>query len=349
MQKTLESAWDWIVSGSWLPGAKQLVAAAIIIGGSFALAWLLRTWLERVRRTAGAQASLVYIVEKVGSYLIIGVGLLAGLTTLGLDLASFSLFAGATGVGLGLGLQGVVKEFVSGLVLIFDRTIRVGDFVELKGGVRGSIAEIGPRATRLRTNNNLNVVVPNSLMIQDQVTNWTFNETTRRLHVPFSVAEEADKAKVREVVIAAARALPFTMPDDEDRRTQVWLVGFAGDGMDFELIVWPTLDSARHPASMHAAYTWAVHDALAAAGIDNSAPQLDLRLTRMFGRTGEEALDALNLTHHEERRRKAHLSPPAPNDAAEAVVGDMARDVRQRAEEAAGGAGSREERTKGNT
>ncbi len=89
-------------------------------------------------------------------------GVIAGLSTAGLNLSSLAVFAGALGVGVGLGLQGIVKEFVCGLALIFDPNVRVGDFVEIEGDVRGEVAEIGARATRLRTNDGLDVVVPNS-------------------------------------------------------------------------------------------------------------------------------------------------------------------------------------------
>ena len=330
MEGSIGKTWDWLASGAWMPSGGRILAALAIVGGAWLAARLLRLWLDRLRKgAAGRGAKMVYIVERIGGYLIMLVGILAGLSTLGLDLQSFSLFAGATGVGLGLGLQGVVKEFSSGLVLIFDPAIQVGDFIELDKGVRGEIVEIGTRATRLRTNDNLSIVIPNSAIIQSRVTNWTLNDQTRRIHVPFSVAETANKAVVRDVVLAAAQALPFTQPDRNGRKTQVWMTGFAGDGLDFELIVWPSLESSRHPASMHAAYTWAIHDALVAAGIENSTPQMDIRLRKLFGREGDEAMRALQLgngRHPEERPP----SPPVPNDAVRAVFDEAMHDAKMR-------------------
>jgi small-conductance mechanosensitive channel len=327
----VENIADWFSSGAWLAPAQRLLAAILIIAAAAVLARLLKFWLERLRRRVGDGdgARLVYIVEKIGGYSIILVGLLTGLSTLGLDLQSFTVFAGATGVGVGLGLQGVVREFVSGLVLIFNPAVRVGDFVELESGVRGEIAEIGARSTRLRTNDDLSIVIPNSKMIESRVVNWTFDETPRRFRVPFSVAEMSDKAKVREVVLAAAHKLPFTLPDSEERKTQVWLTGFAGNGLDFELIAWPRPEFRRQPASMHAAYMWAIHEALSAAGIDNCAPQMDLRVRSIFGQEGERALRILKLGA---KYRPSERSPaaPVPNDAAAAVFDDAARDARTR-------------------
>jgi small-conductance mechanosensitive channel len=321
----------------WAPVAGRVAAAAGIVAGAVLAVRLLHAWLGRLRRGRrdSDATSIIYVIEKVGGYVIIVAGVLAALSALGLNLQSFSLFAGALGVGVGLGLQGIVKEFFSGLVLIFNPAIRVGDFVELGDGVRGEIVEIGTRSTRLRTNDDVSIIIPNSVMVQSRVLNWTYSETPPRLHVAFSVAETADKAKVRDVVMRAARALPFTLPDTDVRKTQVWLVGFAREGLDFELIVWPSPDSCRHPSAMHAAYTWAVHDALSAAGIGRATPQLDLRLQSLFGREGETALRALR--HGEVRGPAPRVAPgPVPNDAAASVFEETERDARARGTETRG-------------
>lgn len=333
MSKELDALRHWLASGDWITWGRNILVALIVVGAAFGLASLLRIGLNKVRRRGGPGAPLVYIVEQLGSYAIIIVGVVVGLSTIGLDLRSLTVFAGAIGVGLGLGLQGVVREFVSGLVLIIDPALKVGDFVQLEGGERGEIDEIGARATRLRTNDELNIVIPNSLMITQKVTNWTYNDHSRRVHVPFSVDEEADTARVREVVLVAAKALPFTLPDGENRRTQVWMTNFSGGGLDFELIVWPTLESSRHLASMHAAYTWAIYDALRAAGIANSTDQLDLNVRALFGRQGDAALRSLDL-HKDHPAADEPLAAPTPNDAALAVFDDADRDRVRRAEEA---------------
>lgn len=333
-----EDVAQWIRSGAWAPVATRIVAAIAIIAGAVVVKRLMEFWLERMRRaTRNNDASrILYVIEKVGGYVLIVVAVAAALSRLGLNLQSLSLFAGALGVGVGLGLQGVVKEFFSGLQLIFNPAVRVGDFVELEDGLRGEIVEIGTRSTRLRTNDYVSIVVPNSTMIQSRVINWTFSEAPRRLHIPFSVIETADKAQVRDIVLKAAHKLPFTLPDTDTRRTQVWLTSFAGDGLEFELIVWPDPESCRHPAAMHAAYMWAIHDALAAADIDNAAPQLDLRLQRLFGTEGDKALQALGVAVPQRshvRAKAVSVTPPTTNDAASAVFDDTERDAIVREQE----------------
>ena len=193
--------------------------------------------------------------------------------------------------------------------------------------MRGVIAEIGPRATRIRNNDNINVLVPNSRLIEGNVVNWTLKGDTRRIHIPFSVAYGANRSKVREAVLEAARASPFTLPETETRKSQVWLVGFGESGLDFELLVWPTREAVKRPAAMHAAYTWAIADALDGAGIEIPFPQTDLRLRSVFGREGDEALKVLGLapdtvSTDEPAPPPADPTPRAPpvNDAAEDLM-----------------------------
>ncbi len=326
-------------------GGSVVTVSGVVTGlAVFAVAWLasrlVSRTLCRIRDRSNRSAAALYLLEKLSSYGLVIVGAVVGLSAAGLNLSSLTVFAGAIGIGVGLGLQGVVKEFVSGIFLIFDRMVGVGDYVELEGGVRGVVAEIGPRATRIRSNDNINIVVPNSSLIEGRVTNWTLKGDTRRIHIPFSVAYGADRSRVREAVLAAARASPFTLPETEARKSQVWLVGFGESGLDFELLVWPTQEAVKRPAAMHAAYTWAIADALEQAGIEIPFPQTDLRLRSVFGREGDDALRALGLRPGEEAGRPLAAGPgdarpepraPPVNDAAEDLM--TAPDPRDAADE----------------
>ena len=301
-----------------------VVAGAVVLLVAVVAAKVVGRALQRVREKASQRtAGVLYLLEKLVTYGLVIVGVVAGLSTAGLNLSSLALFAGAIGIGIGLGLQGVVKEFVSGLFLIFDLMVSIGDYIELDDGVRGAIVEIGPRACRIRTNDNVNIIVPNSKLIEDRVTNWTLKGDTRRIHVPFSVAYGADRGHVRDAVLAAARSSPFTLPETEARKSQVWLVGFGESGLDFELLVWPTQAAVKRPANMHAAYTWLIADALDEAGIEIPFPQTDLRLRSIFGREGDEALRALGLQGLDKAVEAPVVRPTAArstNDAAEELL-----------------------------
>lgn len=300
-----------------------VITGLLIIVAGFVVARVARLGIERVRGRSRHGRAALYIVEKLITYGVVILAFVVGMTSIGINLSSLAVFAGAIGVGVGLGLQGVVKEFVSGLVLIFDRVLNVGDYVELEDGKRGLVQEIGPRAVRIRTNDNIDLIVPNSKFIDGPVVNWTLHNRGRRIHIPFSVAYGSDREKVRQVVLEAARSVPFTMPETDTEKTQVWLVGMGESSLNFELLVWPTLDAVKRPAAMQAAYTWAIADALECAGIEVPFPQIDVRLRSLFGQEGDRALDALRLEHPEAaaRKRASAPNPMTTNDAAE----DLAR------------------------
>lgn len=277
--------------------AQALLMAALILVGSYLVARVLRSWMMQLRRRSGAGGNpTLYIAERIGFYLIFAVGVIAALSTAGVNLASLSIFAGALGVGVGLGLQAVVRNFLSGVTLLLDRSLGPGDFIELEDGLNGEVIEVGSRATRLVTNDNVDVMVPNSYLLDTRVVNWTRGGETRRVHVPFMVAYGSDKDLVRKAVVEAAESIPFTLPEEGNRRTQVWLTGFAESGLKFELVVWPALDAVKRPGAMHAAYSWAIEDALRRHGIEIPFPQLDLRVRSVFGHEGEAGLRGLGLS-----------------------------------------------------
>lgn len=290
----------------------SLVAALALAAGGFLLARILGAAVRGLRGRNPAAGPSLYIVEKLTTYGLAIAGIVAAITMLGINLTSLAVFAGALGIGVGLGLQGVVKEFVSGLVLIFEGAVQVGDYIEIDGGGRGEVREIGARATRVRNNDNVEFLLPNARMIGERVTIWTHRGDARRIHVPFIVAPGSDKARVREVVLEAARAVPFTMPDTERRTSQVWLVEVTESSLKFELLVWPELSAVKRPGAMNAAYTWAISDALCAAGIAVPTPQIDVTL-----------------------RQPAAPSPPAvaaaaaPNDAVEDLAAAKAEDIEE--------------------
>ena len=309
-----------LVIGHTVVTPVALVSAAFVMIAAFAAAKAAGVVLTRIRKRAKSGRTPLYLVQKLITYGLTSFGLFVGLSTLGINLSSLAVFAGAIGVGVGLGLQGIVKEFVSGLVLILDNELHVGDFIELEvGKTRGEVVEIGARATHIRTNDNVDVLVPNSKLIDGTIINWTQRGHTRRIHVPFTVAYGVDKGKVRDAVLAAARAVPFTLPDTETQRTQVWMTGFGDSALTFELVVWPKLDAVKRPASMNAAYTWAIEDALRTADIEMPFPQMDVRLRSLFGHEGEDAAKALGLTavEHADGAAKARASD---NDALEDTV-----------------------------
>lgn len=243
---------------------------------------LFRRWATSLgNRGAEENRPAFYAIGRIGHYLIILVATLVVLQSVGLNFASLTVVAGAIGLGVGLGLQSVVNNFVSGLLLLFERSVKVGDFIALESGLQGTVQSINVRSTVLTTNDNLSVVVPNSFFTSNILTNWTMNDASRRVHVPFGVAYGSDKELVKRAVLEAADRVD-QVPRDAQNAPQVWLVGFGDSSLDFELVVWVGREAVHRPGNTRARYLWEIETSLREHGIEIPFPQRDLNLRSGF-------------------------------------------------------------------
>ncbi len=269
------------------PGKLTLATLALL--AAWLVSSLLRRGLRRVESHSNDanRRAAVYAVGRVVHYTALIVGAILALEMIGVPASRFAVFAGAIGVGLGFGLQAIFNNFVSGLILLFDRSLKVGDFVELESGVHGEVRDIQIRATRIVTNDNLDIIVPNSEFVSGRVVNWTHRDVSRRLKVPFGVAYGSDKERVKQAALEAAAEVPFTLESEGRRGPQVWLVGFGESSLDFELVVWLTAEAVKRPGAVRAAYNWALESALARHHLEIPFPQRDLHVRSWFGRKEE--------------------------------------------------------------
>lgn len=285
-----------------LGGALRVLG--ILFAAWFASKWL-RHGLERYgKRRPDVSRPALYAAGRVLHYLLIAIGISFALSAIGLDLTKIAFFASALGVGIGFGLQGVVNNFFSGLILLFERSLKIGDFVELESGVTGEVTDISIRATRVTTNDNIDILVPNSEFVNGRVTSWTLRETARRIKVKFGVAYGSDKELVKKAALEAAAAVPFTFASSGPRRSQVWLVNFGDSSLDFELVVWLTADAVKRPGAVQAAYYWALEDALDKYGIEIPFPQRDVHVRSLFGAREGEAQELWKGSRQERRKKK---------------------------------------------
>ena len=300
------------------------VLAAIL---TLFIVWVLARLMQKgfARYARSRQPALqpaIYTVSRLAKYVLVVVGVLIAAGLMGIPLTQFAVLAGAVGVGLGFGLQAVFSNFVAGLILLFDRSLKVGDFVELESGVRGEVTDIGIRATRIASNDNIDILVPNSEFVTGRVVNWTLGDSMIRLHVPFGVDYGVDKDLVKKAALEAAEEVPFTLTGVERRRPQVWLVEFAESSLNFELVVWLTAQATKRPGAVKAAYTWALDNALRRHGIGIPFPTTDLNVRSLFGLEGREALRAMRGELPERGARPAArvaATSIARNDAVEEV------------------------------
>ena len=286
--RTVKTAWIRLteVSGTTLFSVKETpVTLGDVIQGVVILiiGWLLsrgiRFAINRVGRkeSVGVQASL-YTVSRLTHYTIIIVAALIALTSIGLSFTNVAIVAGALSVGIGFGLQSIVNNFVSGLIILFERTLRVGDYIELDTGLTGTVKAINVRSTLINTNDNIDIVVPNSEFVSTKLTNWTLGEHILRVRIPFGVAYGSDKEVVRKAAIEACEEVPYTLTHMRGREPDVWLVEYGDNSLNFLLLVWVNRQGARRPTRTRAAYLWALEDKLTEYGIEIPFPQRDLHL-----------------------------------------------------------------------
>ena len=212
----------------------QLVVLVILL---FLLSGMLRNWvvdklLARTRMDPGARQATGSILR----YSVIAIGFIVILQTAGIDLTALNVLAGAVGIGVGFGLQNIVNNFISGLIILFERPIKVGDRIEV-GDVEGDVMHIGGRSTTVVTNDNISIIVPNAKFVTENVINWSHNDRRVRFRIPVSVAYGSDVQLVERLLLEAAAECPDVL---EKPAPAVRLMEFGDSGLNFELRAWST-------------------------------------------------------------------------------------------------------------
>ncbi|WP_300363809.1 mechanosensitive ion channel domain-containing protein, partial [Hydrogenimonas sp.] len=206
------------------------------------------------------------------------------LNVIGVNLSSIALVAGALSVGIGFGLQNVVSNFVSGIILMFERSIKIGDYIEFDENLRGHVSDIRMRSTTITTNANIDVIVPNQDLIQNRVINWTMNDRIRRFDIPFGVAYGSDVDRVIEVVLEAVKQSGFTdILTTPTRRTRVIMTQMNESSVDFELHVWIRGRETLYPKRTRSRFLILIYKTLYANGIEIPFPQRDIHIRSIDG------------------------------------------------------------------
>lgn len=284
VQRAVGRVEGWLDLGFRVGGAEVTIGSllgAVLLFVLFLLGMALSKRLLRRfgERNGHVNQSTLYMVERTLHYLLLAVGVLWALSVAGIPMTQMGLFAGALGVGLGFGLQSIFNNFVCGLILLFDRSLKVGDFVDLASGVHGHVREIRMRATLVSTNDNIDILVPNSEFVNGRVVNWTLREVARRQRIPFRVAYGSDRDTVKQAALEAAAAVPYTVTLEGPRAPDVWLTSFGEFSLNFELVVWLNPTATRRVGRVLAAYNWALHVALEKYGIVIPLPQREVHVT----------------------------------------------------------------------
>lgn len=252
-------------------GGVLTVLLILVVGYGLAKAFssLLRSILTA---RLPVQRGLPYAISKVTYYLLLVLVLGIAVTNAGVELNKFTVITGAIGVGVGFGLQNIVNNFASGLILLFERPIRVDDTVEVNGLV-GTVKRIGAGASIIATFQGAEVIVPNSNLVSNQVVNWTLSSPWRRIEIPVGVAYGTDPEAVLNLLVAEAAAHADVMTDPAPR---AFFMGFGDSALNFELRFW----SARQDIwfQLKSDVAIGVSRALREAGVEIPFPQRDLHL-----------------------------------------------------------------------
>lgn len=258
---------------------RDIVRVLLILIVAMLLSRGIRHAIRRVGdgESSGTQASL-YTVGRLSHYVIIIFAVFIALSSVGIEFGNLALVAGALSVGIGFGLQSIVNNFVSGLIILFEHSLRVGDYIELDTGLTGTVKSINVRSTLINTNDNIDIVVPNSEFVTARLQNWTLGERILRVRIPFGVAYGSDKDLVKQAALEAAAEVPYTLTHMKGREPDAWLTEFGDNSLNFLLLVWVNRQGARRPTRTRSAYLWALETKLREYGIEIPFPQRDLHL-----------------------------------------------------------------------
>src|SRR5438874_10551377 len=234
---------------SWnapLPGVNlSLFQIFLLVALLIAVFWLSsrtkRFLFNRFLVNSGLDRSLQYAISQIAANAVLVLGIFIVLQNTGIHLEALTVFAGAVGVGIGFGLQNITSNFISGLVILAERPITIGDRVEV-AGLAGQVELIRARSTVIRTNDNIAMIVPNTKFIDSPVTNWTYGDPRVRFRIPVGVAYGSDIDRVCAALITAGESNPHVLRDPPPN---VFLKGFGESAIHFELVVWSTEMSHR--------------------------------------------------------------------------------------------------------
>jgi len=251
----------------------MIVAAMFVLYLANSLSWFLRAVLDaevfpRKQMDPGAS----HAINKLLHYFVMMMGFLLVMSTLGLDMKSFTVLGGALGVGIGFGLKNFVDNFISGLILLFERPIKVGDRVVVDSDL-GVVKRIGLRSTVIQTFDYAELIVPNSQFISAKVTNMTLSSTTARLKIPLGVAYGSDIPRVIALLQEAGAANPRV---SKDPAPLALMLQFGASSLDFELQVW--LPDIIDLALARSEICQEIARRFQEAGIEIPFPQCDVHL-----------------------------------------------------------------------
>lgn len=279
MNDFLESANFWLTQPLFRIGQSAITLHGIcsfivLLLGIVVLERLLtRHVVKRLLTRTQLDESMRFGVERIIGYVIIVLGFYLVIQNAGIDLSSLTVVAGAIGVGLGFGLQNIISNFISGIIILAERPIAIGNRVEV-GGVAGHVTKISLRSTTVVTNDNISIIVPNSQFISETVINWSHGDPKVQFRLPVGVAYGSDTEKITQTLLAVAAENPKVL---KDPAPSVYFIEFGDSSLNFELGV-RTQEMVSSPRRFRSDLNFAIDRKFREAGIVIPFPQRDLHV-----------------------------------------------------------------------
>jgi len=281
MNETLQAIWEFLVKvwSTELFGPDSVTVGGILLlvllfASVIVVERLLQRWLiRRLLSKTGLQPSLQYGLSRILGYTLIAIGFYVAFQVTGLDLSSLAIVAASLGVGVGFGLQNIINNFVSGIIILAERPISIGDRIEV-AGVAGRVTKIQLRSTTVVTNDNITMIVPNADFISNTVTNWSHGDPKVRIRVPVGVAYGSDLKLLQRLLLEAAAEHPKALKTPEP---VVMFTEFGDSSLNFELAVW-TQEMTATPIHFTSEMNFIIEQKLREHGIEIPFPQRDLHV-----------------------------------------------------------------------
>ncbi len=245
-----------------------LLAIAVFFVSRFISEWIKRGLLVKMGISRGSREAVAAVIH----YLLAALGFVIVLESAGINLSSLTVFAGVVGIGLGFGLQNLASNFISGLTLLVEQQIKVGDFIEVDQ-LLGTVENISIRSTIVRTIDGVFVIVPNVRFVENNIINWSYRDPKCCIHIPVGVAYGTDPVLVTEALLAAARMESGVLYNPSPR---VWFKSFGDSSLNFELLVW--IDEPENSDPIKSALHFRIEHEFRHRGIEIPFPQRDVNI-----------------------------------------------------------------------
>ena len=280
----LRRIWEDYINHEFKIGNFEISLASIVIGITVLVAAIIvsrsvRAFMNRrMARHKRLDPGIQYTVLRLIHYIVITLGILFALkTAFNLDLTTLAVVFTALSVGIGFGLQFIAGDIASGFILLFERPVRVGDFITINGPdstlTEGRVQSINLRTTIVMTNDHIAAIVPNSKLVNQNLINWSYGERRSRISIPVGVSYDSDVEQVTQTLRRAAEGVEHVL---EEPKPGVQFLGFGDYSLNFRLLVW-TDRPRRHP-QIKSDINYRIHRLFSEAGIEIPFPQSELRL-----------------------------------------------------------------------